>query len=297
MWLPGYYNPIDVSFAGLTQVKEKPESDNVLVLYSGGVDSTYNLIERSQQGKKQALLTLQGLDYKTNDDDKFKRLCEKTKAFTDSLSSKQHYLKTDAYKAYKQFNIDGGLGHGFVLAASLFMYEEKFQHGEISADYSSEQEFIVHPWGTNSISNAYFKGARYFMNTASLNISRANKIKALSESHEALSSLSFCIDYKSRPDNCGVCSKCTRTKAMFLAAIGKIPNIFTDTSVNKNMLETISITERNEIAFFMDLYQMAEFSNHLHLIPNIESLMAVIVKKGEKKKPSKNKIRKWLSFK
>lgn len=120
----------------------------------------------------------------------------------------------------------------------------------------------------------------------------------LATSQDALSSLSFCVDYKSRPHNCGACSKCTRTKLMFLAATGKVPDIFNDKKIDSNALSTIKLTKNSERAFFIDLYFCAKNNGTLSAIPNLEvtfSSLKKIDKKSSRDLPNYlNKLKRRL---
>jgi hypothetical protein len=78
------------------------------------------------------------------------------------------------------------------------------------------------------------------MEAANLDIMRGEKMHLIHGSMEALSSLTFCVDYRARPNNCGRCSKCVRTKAMLLPSVGVVPDVFLDKAFIADMLNVIS---------------------------------------------------------
>jgi len=282
-WVPGYFEPASITFTNhqnTNHLKERhvnAESD--ILLFSGGVDATYNLLSRHRQGLKQTLLTLQGLDYPLDRDDLFEDLIKKTDAIAHLTESPRLFMATNAYRAYgnvnKKYNSIGnvGLTHGFVLAAALFLMNRGFRAGVISADYAQFQEYIVAPWGTNSLTNSYFKSNSFEMKVANLDVTRTQKVKYLLSCPEALTSVAFCRDKTSKPYNCGKCSKCIRTKLMFLAVAGKVPEIFSDISVSEKMLRVLDIQRPTEKIFFVDLVTAAKEHNNISLIPGLERTM------------------------
>ncbi|MGN6466106.1 MAG: hypothetical protein ACTHLP_11510 [Rhizobiaceae bacterium] len=272
LWAPEWFRPASITFAR-HDAGEQPGKSGDLVLFSGGVDSVFNLLRRHRSGMSQSLLTLHGLDYRIDADAKFDRLVEKTSPVVEMTGSPRILMKTNAYSFYRSFGIgETGLTHGFVLAAALFAAGSPFGAGEIAADYARHQEFIVAPWGTNSVTNAMFESASFKMKTACLDLTRAQKMEALLSAPKALESLSFCKDYESRPDNCGVCSKCVRTKYMFLAVGGTVPPIFSDMSINHKLIRKIDIGKRSERAFFLDLVAAAKEHGTIALLPGLQQM-------------------------
>lgn len=281
-WSPELFRPASVKFTSHHHrgAVDDPAGATDLLLFSGGVDSTYNLLRRHRDGLKQSLLTLRGLDYRVDDEPRFAQMVEKTESIVALSGSSRHYVATNAYSFYRRFGVsDAGLTHGFVLASALFLMGRGARVGEISADYARHQEFIVAPWGTNSLTNELFASSTFRMHTECLDVTRSQKMKALYGSPEALASLSFCKDYSSRPHNCGVCSKCVRTKYMFLAATGNLPDIFADNAISPNLIKTIDLGKRSEKAFFLDLAMCAEENGTTSLIPGLGKRYEALRKK------------------
>jgi 7-cyano-7-deazaguanine synthase in queuosine biosynthesis len=273
--MPSVFRPANIRFTSQAPTgRSLPGRD--LLLFSGGVDSTYNLLRRHRAGLKQDLLTVHGLDYRMGDDCRFENLIEKTNPIVQATGSSERLLiRTSLFQAYQREKISHiGILHGFVLAACLFLVRSDFRSGEISADYSREQEPLVFPWGTNSITNKLFANSTFRMETACLDVTRSEKMQALSDSPEALSSLTFCRTYDVRPHNCGLCSKCIRTKAMFLATTGTIPAIFNELQLPPDPLALINLGSPSERAFFLDLASTAEARGTTHLIPGLRQRFA-----------------------
>ncbi|HSF96151.1 MAG TPA: hypothetical protein VLA52_14090 [Thermohalobaculum sp.] len=270
MWMPERFAPVSLRFAELTEAVEPGQEDRDLMLFSGGVDSSYNLLRRHDAGLKQTLLTVHGLDYKVDDAARFADLLDQTRTFIEMTGSDRLTVKTNAYTEYRKFGMRGTLTHGFILASCLFLARNDFRAGEISADYSRIQEFLVFPYGANSITNPYFTSADFRMDTACLDLTRSQKMSRLLESPEAMASLSFCKNYSARPHNCGRCTKCMRTKLMFIAECGHVPEIFRDRSVSEKLVKVIDLRKRTERAFLLDLVDAARRNDTMQLIPGLE---------------------------
>jgi hypothetical protein len=271
MWIPSKFAPITLSFSQRAEVRDVVREDMDLLLFSGGVDSCFNLLRRHDAGLRQGLLTIHGLDYKSHDEKRFQELLRKTDPIAALTASERFVIKTNAYRNYKRLRLSSGLTHGFVLAACLFLAGKRFRSGEISADDSRFQEFLGFPWGTNSITNEYFASADYRMNTACLDVTRTQKMGQLIKSPEALASLSFCKTYSMRPNNCGVCRKCIRTKLMFLMECGEIPEIFSDSIIDSKSLNVINFKKNYDNLVILDLIDYARRNNTLHLMPELEA--------------------------
>ncbi len=273
-WMPHKFSPVSVEF---TQEYSTPNvgTGKELMLFSGGVDSTYNLLLRHREGKQQTLLTIHGIDYKHADEERFAKLLKKTQPLADLVGSDRIFVRTNAYDIYnRKYGIGVEVGHAFVLASNLFLYSAPFTWGEISADYSRFQEVIVAPWGTNGYTNPLFTSKTFGMNTANLDVTRSQKLRSIAASEVALHTLSLCKKYEFRPDNCGVCTKCLTIKAMFLAELGSIPEIFADQAFTEELFETVPFRRRGDRAFLVDIIETARRNNHLHLIHGIDKKIA-----------------------
>lgn len=269
-WMPDHFNSINVFFTEECSVDDFKKDTGSLFFYSGGADSTYSLLKLAEENKSQSLLTVQGMDYTYKDEDRFNKLIEKTDRFAKEFGSQRLYIKTNAYSIYDKFKINtksSHISHIFALTGSAFMFSEHFKNIIISSDLRLDQQFLVHPWGSNSATNKFFNDGSTSLQTVDDDVTRSDKMKKLQSSEVALSSLSFCIDYKSRPENCGVCSKCMRTKLMFLAATGRVPKIFNSIKIDATLIEKINLSKKSEVASFIDLYNCAKNNEMLDKMP------------------------------
>jgi hypothetical protein len=293
LWMPEKFRAISVSF---DEYAPGASGSGRLVLYSGGVDSTYNLLNYEKRGERPTLLTLQGFDYKYDDDKRFRRLIEHTRPFVERVSAGHILLKTNLLRVYHAHGVTSRISHGSALAGSLLLFAHAFEAGEIAPDFTLAQEYVAYPWGTNSVTNPLLASSYFRMDTANNQLSRAAKLQELVNSEIALSSLSFCKDYDTRPLNCGVCTKCTRTKAMFLATCGRIPPIFVDPTL-RPLNEVLHLDKRHDRAFFLDLYQAARANGTLGHLPGVDAMANAVFSRPEDQRAKNRRLdRKLLAW-
>ena len=281
-WMPGHFNDVDVTFDSIVTIEEPQYTEDYLAFYSGGVDSTYCIGNKFEKEKKKiSLLTVHGMDYSAIDDEKFNKFIEKTDIFASFYANRRLFVRTNAYAVYSKYKINTKLSHVthiFTLAGCGFLFSGYYKNIIIAADYRLDQQHLVSPWGSNSATNFLFDDGITSLLTENDDVTRSEKMEWMISSDLALQSSTFCSDKKYRPNNCGVCSKCTRTKLMFLAATGSIPNIFLDMKLYNNapILKVSRKSAKN--TFLLDLYFCAKNNNRLELIPGLKESMKKIEK-------------------
>lgn len=267
-WLPEKYSPIKVSF---TEIR-KPESTlgkKNLLLFSGGVDSTYTIIEKEFDTPPD-ILTIQGMDYKISDSAKFEQAIQKTNILVEKYANQRISIRSNAYDIYKKYDLPPRLTFVFLLASSSFLYIETYKTVTMASDFSVYQQFEALPYGSSIATDQLYKSGDFQLETHGNNVTRAEKLPVIMQNKWALKSLSLCKNKKIRPENCGVCSKCVRTKYMMLATTGIIPKeSFIDPSLNTNQkLEVATSGDRQEI-HIKATYIAGLRNNNLDKIPAI----------------------------
>jgi hypothetical protein len=287
-WMPGHFYDVEVSFDTVVsseELKLEYKEDNIC-FYSGGVDSTYSIANKAMKdNNKLSLLTVHGMEYAFDDIEKFDYFIEKTKPFTNEYANNRILIKTNVYRIYNKYKINtkqSHITHIFTLAAAGFLYSGYSKHLIIAADYRLDQQFMVFPWGSNSATNYLFDDGITSLITEGDMVTRSEKLPYFMGYDVMLQSLTFCVDKKSRPNNCGVCSKCMRTKLMFFASTGTIPKIFIDMEINKSAFTSFNIKKKSEQAFISDLYYCAVNNKNIDKLPQLEILMQKI-KNNQKK--------------
>lgn len=269
-WLPGFYHNVLITADTILKTPKLQDNGNKLTFFSGGVDSTYSSFKSfKEKGRDSDCLTVHGMDYKFNDIDKFDALIEQTKEFRAEIFNKSRVVKTDAYEIYSRFSCNpkgSHVTHIFSLFSCGALFEEYSEY-RISADYLLDQQFMVHPYGSNTASNRLMRNYNGKLITVDDDVTRSQKAQYLSNSKLNLTTLSICVDYNARPKNCGKCSKCMRTKAMFYAFDAKIPDIFVDITFKKDWYKNISLTSKINRAFLFDILYVVEKSQFQNDFP------------------------------
>lgn len=262
-WMPKLFRPLRVVSPGFVEPDRK-QSGKDLMLYSGGVDSTFALKRHVEAGNPAPdLLTIHGMDYRRQDHERFHKLRERTSRFRELYAGDSIEVRSNAASVMRRFGISSSIGHGFQLFATLFLFDHQYDQGLIASDFTTSQDYLTIPWGTNSLTNPMFVGERMKISTLSNDVTRGEKLRRLHSDELSLRTLSFCKNYSVRPDNCGTCSKCVRTKAMFHAAGLEIPKIFLIEGFDANDLRFLDLSKPIEVAFCVDVLNLARESGRL----------------------------------
>lgn len=224
-----------------------------LIFFSGGVDSHYTSVKKFDQGIVADCLTVQGMDYKVNDDKKFEALLKLTAPFREHYFSNTITVKTNLHDFYREKcnPQDGSVTHFFNLVSCALLYD--YQNIFMASDYSVSQQNIAHPYGSNTGIFNKLKNLNQNFILSDDDVTRSEKIEFLIRRETFdFKSLSICTDYSLRPHNCGVCSKCLRTKVCFFALTGQVPEIFLNKEITKNWIKNLNLKRKNQIAHVMD---------------------------------------------
>ncbi|HEX2841518.1 hypothetical protein [Hyphomicrobium sp.] len=269
MWVPELYRPIEIH-APVAKVSNSSDQRGSVLLFSGGVDSTYALISEKERANLTHGLTVQGLDYKSDDSRQFQDLLHKTRALLDENGIHHISVKTNAGRHVRQL----GMTHAFVLASCLFLCSGRFSRGVLAADLTLAQDMMVFPWGTNHVTNAYFAGSEFRMDTVSQGVSRIRKLECILGDKTALHAISFCGIKRFRPHNCGICPKCLRTKIMLLALTGECPDIFSDRTISASQVRKLDVASRAAYKHYAEIISVARERGFLDRIPGLEQHVA-----------------------
>ena len=294
-WLPNHFRPVEVSFTGEILAKTKEQNARKsLMFFSGGTDSSGALVRRFQEGKKQDLLTVHGMDYRLNDRDRFDDFINKTDALPKSVGAHRITIQTDVYDLYKRHNVDlpsHHISHVFALAGVGFSLKGYTDY-LIAADQRLDHQFMRGPYGSNSATNGLFDDGSRAIVTLDDDITRSDKLAWIVQSEAALDGLSVCDRTKHRPNNCGKCSKCTMMKVLFLARIGHIPEIFMDQSLQKNWYKDFNFASIQKRVHLSDAIYTAKQYGNTELIPEYHSAEQLFIKNA--KMYRKKRIRRWI---
>jgi hypothetical protein len=254
MWLPETFRAVEVSADTEPPDPIRAErTDARLFFYSGGVDSTHMLLQPGVLTSGSHVVTIHGIDYKPDAHQAFADFMTKTTPLTEGLGLRRIIVRTNFAQVTRNLTIN----HGFCLAGTGFLFRELFASCHLAHDFTHAQSMMDSPWGTNYVTNAYFEGTDYKLHSMDPDISRTQKVGFLATQPEALGSITFCANSATRPENCGRCDKCVRTKAMFIVEHGSFPPIFLDNGFDNKHSRSLNINSRNEIAFLTELLARA----------------------------------------
>lgn len=282
-WVPEKFTAVKIEAKSFVTLAHKGHArKKSLALYSGGLDSSFMIAQQATDLGIKDVLNVHGMDYRQNNTAGFSRHLNKTGFFLEKLNINRITLKTNLHDF-----VNGDHVWGLVLAGHGFLFNHMFEMCHFSADYANYQDFVAFPWGSNHVTNAYYGGTDFEFKPQSEQYTRSDKAKYFMDHSNLLPHLSFCTNGETKPDNCGLCSKCIRTKVMFLAVSGKIPEIFLDSSMERTYLKNIKNKKSAEKAFFLDLFQAIKKNNREE---EMDYVIDYIKKKFFKKKNFFNKI-------
>jgi len=237
-WVPERYSFINIlPTAG--NVRNPPAERGRLFFFSGGFDSHSMLLRQQRLTSKDKVVTICGLDYRPQTD-RFQLLLQKTAPTLDYLGLERIVVTTNIGEVIRNLK----LNHGFILASIGFLFSNRFKSFHLASDARRLDEFLLFPWGTNSISNALFASEGARLVTEDLDEGRSDKVLRLNQFPDLLPNVSFCSDSKVRPENCGRCAKCIRTKARFHTLVGHVPPIFEDNRFDDGHIARLDFNNR-----------------------------------------------------
>lgn len=269
-WLPKKYSLINIEFTNYRDLENTQEKKELL-LFSGGVDSTYAILNKNFQ-EKPDLLTIQGMDYKISDKESFDNAIKKTDILAHRYADQRVTVRSNAYDIYKRFNIAPRLSFVFVLASVSFLYLSRYKNVTMAADFALYQQFEELPYGSSVATDQLYNSGDFNLETFGNDVTRAEKLPSILSNELAVKSLSLCKDKKIRPHNCGICSKCTRTKYMMLATSGYIPEeSFINPALDQSIKLNFNANGDKQDAYIKSTYTAGFRNNNLDKIPNIVS--------------------------
>lgn len=219
--------PLDASICSV----EYPQDRGVGCFFSGGVDSFYSAITRSQEITH--LILVLGFDIPLTDD----ALCRKAQRDAERaakvLGKKLIVMRTTIRRLSGRY-AKWGIYHGPALATVGLLLAKHLKHVIIPSTYPMED---LHPWGSHpAIDHLWSTSYLNFEHHAQYK-TRNQKIDHLSNYQVALDHLRVCWKNIDGQYNCGRCEKCLRTMIPLYAYgalehCGSIPELNTDNLAN-----------------------------------------------------------------
>jgi hypothetical protein len=261
--LPDIFDFVTVT-ASRTTEKYSSDSKPALMTFSGGVDSTYALLSRETTSIEQLnILTILGMDIRLNDESKFQDLVKKIQPNLISKVRRQIKIRNDAGTTYRALNIPIEYAFGFQLAACLSCFSNTHSKALIAADTAHFLECVSGPYGTSSALTPLFSTPGFSFELVGSEATRPEKLVWLCSQQDAMKSVVVCKNYSTRPQNCGVCVKCVRTKAQIIAELGYVPEgIFLKTEFTLDDLDIIDLRKKIYSSSWNRILEAAERNGH-----------------------------------
>lgn len=268
LWQPTKFRQVSITSSeeSIVLVDSGFKKKKQLVCFSGGVDSTHMLLDIGIQEERGTVLTIHGMEIHYDKLRQFEELTDQTQPILDHLNYDRVTVRTNANKI-------GGGHHSWALslAGNAFIFRQVFDACLFASDFTAYEDFISFPYGSNSLSNTLLKGYDYQLKALCNHVSRVEKLASITENQIALHSMTFCKQKNLRPQNCGVCDKCIRTKIMFVVATGHVPrDLFINPMLSKKLVYSLDFSCKIERTFFMSTCQLAREKKVLSVIPGLE---------------------------
>ena len=271
-WRPAIFHRVRIS-ADET-FGEREQSGRALTFFSGGVDSTYSARRSlSEGGEKSDFLSLHGMDYRYEDQENFDQLLRKTRSFTEAHFEKAHVVRTTLGHVYFRHFYQEEIRRSFsvyMMMACASFYNGYDQY-RVASDMRLDQQYWCHPYGNSTATNRLIRSANADLLPVHDDVTRPDKLRYLHDAGLDLTTLSVCPDKAVQPMNCGICGKCIRTKVMFQALMGKVPEIFLDRSITADWAKHVDMSEKVKAVYMHDMLTVIENNGDTHAFPGYEA--------------------------
>ena len=169
----GNQTPIPASpWRGRASRKQDPWAFDLrpqVQLFSGGVDSTYSIMQHRASDADGFVATVCGVD--RTEDENFARLIDKTEPLLMHLNQSRITIRTNVKREPTTIT------RGLTLASCLFLLSDLFEHGTLAADSTHAEGMLWFPWGSNRVTNAYFVGSNFSVRTVGAEATRTKNIE------------------------------------------------------------------------------------------------------------------------
>jgi hypothetical protein len=214
-WAPSEVTPI--SMRADQEVESAPQSDNTLMLFSAGADSSFSvyrhhrgLVGRRSRRISAGLMVL-GFDIPHFEVDEFRAAFENSRRMLESLGIDLWSMATN----FRDVVGDWEPGHGTAIAACAHCFAGHFATALVAS--TSTAASLDSPWGSHVLTDRLLSSDRVRVVTDGEDVGKLDKVILLAEWPEAMRRLRVCWMSERRDRNCGECPKCVLTSLLFLA--------------------------------------------------------------------------------
>jgi hypothetical protein len=248
-WFSDRLSPIDVS---VSSVKSTHEPQGVISFFSGGVDSFFTYVEKSDEISH--IFLCLGMDIQLHELNKIKLATEQYKNFAEKNNKTLLIVTTNVREVFPE-------------AIRVLQYAAQFS--ALVLAYGLKKLYIpacmdikeLFPHGSHILTNRLFSnGVTDVVNHG--DTTRVAKTVAIAAVQEALDALRICNS--SDEFNCGECEKCLRTMFV-IGVLNKSTNSLPKIEDKLEHLKKIKIYQEAHEVFWLENYNLALKHNRLEL--------------------------------
>ncbi len=196
------WNPVfKMTPISATTLPVGPVNAGTLSFFSGGVDSMYTFLKRSEEISHAVFI--HGFDF-FQDGEAYRIAVERNTAFVQSFGRTLIPVETNHYPFGYRYNLSRNLTQGSALASVALLLG--FPHVYIPAAYSYSQ---LTPLGSHPLTDPLYSNECVKIMHDGAEVRRVDKVIKIAANQAALANLRVCFDDMNA--NCGKCAKCLRT--------------------------------------------------------------------------------------
>ena len=223
LWHSRKIYPNKLKLNNIVESTHPKSSQPGLICLSGGIDSTFAALECQNEHNISHGLLIAGADYPSQDSPGFISLKSRVDKIASTLNLDLVVVETSIRKHGFQWE----MLHTLNLAMCLNLNAHQFGFGVIAADWTLEQEFNHHPWGNNNRIISAFSNEQFPIHHIGSDHTRSQKARKIIKDPSGVGEkISVCFEDISHGGNCGICSKCIRTRLNILTSGRETPELF-----------------------------------------------------------------------
>ena len=223
LWQSRKIYPTPLKFNNIIE-KAAPKPDLPgLICLSGGIDSTFAALESQNKLNITHGMLIAGADYPSKENPGFISLRSRVEKIASILELELIIVETSIRKHGFQWE----MLHTLNLAMCLNFNAEQFGYGVIAADWTAAQEFNHHPWGNNRTLVSALSSDQFPIHHVGSDHTRSQKTRKIIKHPSGVGDkISVCFEDTTHGGNCGICSKCIRTRLNILTSGKETPELF-----------------------------------------------------------------------
>jgi hypothetical protein len=244
-WLPDVYKKVEISTSEILDVPHRRSAPRPICAYSGGVDSTFTVLRHKKHflGNAsypiEAGLLVHGFDVLLSEPQHLEGLKKRVAPLFEELGVRLKIIRTNLNELAL---MDWEPTHAAQLACCLHNYSHEYDIALIASTEPYTKPVLG--WGSSPMTDYLMTGDAMRIVHDGAGYSRTEKVALLAKNDAAMKVLKVCWEGTDASKNCGVCEKCIRTQANFLA-VGVTHAPCFDKPFDTKQIETMNL--RNEV--------------------------------------------------